>query len=46
LRFPGRTDRVKAFIGETYPVEAAAVGYKPLYDSENLKAPDLISAAM
>jgi glycine cleavage system aminomethyltransferase T/glycine/D-amino acid oxidase-like deaminating enzyme len=25
------------YFGETYPVEVAAVGYKPLYDSENLK---------
>ena len=32
----GRTLRVEYF-GETYPVEVAAVGYKPLYDSENLK---------
>ena len=25
------------YFGETYPVEVAAVGYKPLYDPENLK---------
>jgi glycine cleavage system aminomethyltransferase T len=25
------------YFGETYPVEVAAVGYKPLYDQENLK---------
>ncbi|MFC5386430.1 FAD-dependent oxidoreductase [Aquamicrobium segne] len=25
------------YMGETYPVEIAAVGYKPLYDPENLK---------
>ena len=25
------------YFGETYPVEVAAVGYKPLYNSENLK---------
>jgi glycine cleavage system aminomethyltransferase T len=25
------------YFGETYPVEVAAVGYKALYDSENLK---------
>jgi hypothetical protein len=24
-------------LGKTYPVEVAAVGYKALYDSENLK---------
>jgi hypothetical protein len=23
--------------GETYPVEVAGVGYKPLYDPDNLK---------
>ena len=25
------------YFGEAYPVEVAAVGYKPLYDPENLK---------
>ncbi|MGB3415884.1 MAG: FAD-dependent oxidoreductase [Mesorhizobium sp.] len=25
------------YFGETYPVEVAAIGYKPLYDPENLK---------
>jgi glycine cleavage system aminomethyltransferase T len=25
------------YFGETYPVEVAGVGYKPLYDPENLK---------
>jgi len=25
------------YLGETFPVEVAAVGYKPLYDPENLK---------
>lgn len=25
------------YMGESYPVEVAAVGYKPLYDAENLK---------
>ncbi len=25
------------YFGETYPVEVAAFGYKPLYDPENLK---------
>jgi len=25
------------YFGETFPVEIAAVGYKPLYDPENLK---------
>jgi glycine cleavage system aminomethyltransferase T len=25
------------YFGETYPVEVAAVGYRPLYDPENLK---------
>ena len=25
------------YFGETYPVEVVAVGYKPLYDPENLK---------
>ncbi|TIO11401.1 MAG: aminomethyl transferase family protein, partial [Mesorhizobium sp.] len=24
------------YFGETYPVEVAAVGYRPLYDPENL----------
>lgn len=28
---------VVEYFGETYPVEVAAVGYKPLYDPENLK---------
>jgi glycine cleavage system aminomethyltransferase T len=32
----GRKLNVEYF-GETYPVEVAAVGYKPLYDPENLK---------
>ncbi len=32
----GRTLAVEYF-GETYPVEVAGVGYKPLYDPENLK---------
>jgi glycine cleavage system aminomethyltransferase T/glycine/D-amino acid oxidase-like deaminating enzyme len=32
----GRKLQVEYF-GETYPVEVAAVGYKPLYDPENLK---------
>ena len=32
----GRTLQVEYF-SETYPVEVAAVGYKPLYDPENLK---------
>ncbi|MGE0845228.1 MAG: FAD-dependent oxidoreductase [Flavobacteriaceae bacterium] len=32
----GRRLRVEYF-GETYPVEVAAVGYRPLYDPENLK---------
>ena len=32
----GRTLNVEYF-GETYPVEVAGVGYKPLYDAENLK---------
>ncbi len=32
----GRKLNVEYF-GETYPVEVAGVGYKPLYDSENLK---------
>ncbi|WP_413207222.1 GcvT family protein [Rhodospirillum sp. A1_3_36] len=31
----GRTFKVEYF-GETFPVEVAAVGYKPLYDPENL----------
>jgi hypothetical protein len=25
------------YFGETYAVEVAAVGYKPLYDPQNLK---------
>ena len=25
------------YFGETYPVEVVSVGYKPLYDPENLK---------
>ncbi|EEX90750.1 LOW QUALITY PROTEIN: FAD dependent oxidoreductase, partial [Brucella ceti M644/93/1] len=33
---PGRKLHVEYF-GQTYPVEVAAVGYKPLYDPENLK---------
>jgi glycine cleavage system aminomethyltransferase T len=32
----GRKLKVEYF-GETYPVEVAGVGYKPLYDAENLK---------
>ena len=32
----GNTFNVEYF-GETYPVEVAGVGYKPLYDPENLK---------
>jgi len=32
----GRKLEVEYF-GETYPVEVAAVGYRPLYDPENLK---------
>ncbi len=32
----GRKLNVEYF-GETYPVEVAAIGYKPLYDPENLK---------
>ena len=28
---------VVEYMGETFPVEVAAVGYKPLYDPENLK---------
>jgi sarcosine dehydrogenase len=28
---------VVEYFGESYPVEVAAVGYKPLYDPENLK---------
>ncbi|MDK1490782.1 FAD-dependent oxidoreductase [Sinorhizobium sp. 7-81] len=32
----GRKLKVEYF-GETYPVEVAGVGYKPLYDPENLK---------
>ena len=32
----GRKLEVQYF-GETYPVEVASVGYKPLYDPENLK---------
>ncbi|MFC4624919.1 FAD-dependent oxidoreductase [Daeguia caeni] len=32
----GRKLQVEYF-GETYPVEVAAVGYRPLYDPENLK---------
>jgi len=32
----GRKLNVEYF-GETYPVEVAGVGYKPLYDPENLK---------
>ena len=32
----GRKLEVEYF-GETYPVEVAGVGYKPLYDPENLK---------
>ncbi|MGZ9719689.1 GcvT family protein [Rhizobium miluonense] len=32
----GRKLKVEYF-GETYPVEVVAVGYKPLYDAENLK---------
>ncbi|TIO17054.1 MAG: aminomethyl transferase family protein, partial [Mesorhizobium sp.] len=32
----GRKLQVEYF-GETYPVEVAGVGYKPLYDPENLK---------
>jgi len=28
---------VVEYFGETYPVEVASVGYKPLYDPENLK---------
>jgi glycine cleavage system aminomethyltransferase T len=32
----GRKLNVEYF-GETYPVEVAGVGYKPLYDAENLK---------
>ena len=34
--FQGRKLTVEYF-GETYPVEVAGVGYKPLYDPENLK---------
>ena len=30
------------YFGETFPVEVAAVGYKPLYDPENLKPKELI----
>ena len=33
---PGRKLHVEYF-GETYPVEVTGVGYKPLYDPENLK---------
>ncbi|MFT3972261.1 MAG: hypothetical protein QM699_02040 [Amaricoccus sp.] len=33
---PGRALAVQYF-GETYPVEVASVGYKPLYDPENAK---------
>jgi len=33
---PGRKLQVEYF-GESYPVEVAGVGYKPLYDPENLK---------
>lgn len=32
----GRKLQIEYF-GETYPVEVAAIGYKPLYDPENLK---------
>ena len=34
---PGGPQAAVEYFGETYPVEVAAVGYKPLYDPENLK---------
>ena len=34
---PGGTQAEVEYFGETYPVEVAGVGYKPLYDPENLK---------